>query len=114
MKNLRTFLFFGLLVTFAAALGLATRQAAPESTLPSVDNPGPLGLRAIYLYLEEGGATVEAHRDSLEALPPSARTVVIAAPAGRSVSSDEVDKVRSDLLRFCKGWKEWEEESKWQ
>jgi hypothetical protein len=91
MKNLRTFLFFGLLVTLAAALGLATRQAAPESTLPSVDNPGPLGLRALYLYLREGGATVEAHRDSLETLPSGTRTVVIAAPQGRSVSAAEVE-----------------------
>jgi hypothetical protein len=91
MSNLRTFLFFGLLVALAAALGLATQQSAPESTLPSVDNPGPLGLRALYLYLREGSATVEAHRDSLEALPPSTRTVVIAAPEGRSVSSAEVE-----------------------
>ena len=91
MKNLRTFLFFGILVTLAAALGLSTRQAAPESTLPSVDNPGPLGLRALYLYLQEGGATVEVHRDSLETLPASTRTVVIPAPQGRSISSSEVE-----------------------
>ncbi|KFE66660.1 DUF4350 domain-containing protein [Hyalangium minutum] len=99
MKNLRTFLFFGILVTLAAALGLSARQAATESTLPSVDNPGPLGLRALYLYLEEGGATVEAHRDSLEALPTTARTVVIPAPQGRSVSPVEVEA----LERFVRG-----------
>lgn len=99
MKNLRTFLFFGLLVTLAAALGLSARQAATESSLPSVDNPGPLGLRALYLYLEEGGATVEAHRDSLEALPSTTRTVVIPAPQGRSVSPDEVEA----LERFVRG-----------
>jgi hypothetical protein len=93
MKNLRTFLFFGLLITVAAAMGLATRQAAPESTLPSVDNPGPLGLRALYLYLRAGGASVEAHRDSLEALPSTARTVVLAAPQARSISSAEVESL---------------------
>jgi hypothetical protein len=65
MKNLRTFLFFGLLITLAAALGLATREAQPESPLPSVDNPGPLGLRALYLYLQEGGTTVDAQHESL-------------------------------------------------
>jgi hypothetical protein len=91
MKNLRTFLFFGVLITVAAAMGLVTREAPPESTLPSVDNPGPLGLRALYLYLREGGAKVEAHRESLEALPPDVRTVVIAAPQARTVSPAEVE-----------------------
>jgi len=91
MKNLRTFLFFGALITVAAAMGLATREAPPESTLPSVDNPGPLGLRALYLYLREGGAKVEAHRESLETLPPGVRTVVLAAPHARAVSPAEVE-----------------------
>lgn len=90
MKNLRTFLFFGVLIAVAAAMGLAAREAPPESTLPSIDNPGPLGLRALYLYLREGGAKVEAHRESLEALPPSVRTVIIAAPHARAVSPEEV------------------------
>ncbi|WP_224362242.1 DUF4350 domain-containing protein [Hyalangium versicolor] len=91
MKNLRTFLFFGLLITLAAAMGLVTRQAPPESTVPSVDNPGPLGLRALYLYMQEGGATVTAHQESLEALPPGTRTVVIPAPHARAVSPAEVE-----------------------
>ncbi|WP_224249162.1 DUF4350 domain-containing protein [Hyalangium gracile] len=91
MKNLRTFLFFGVLIAIAAALGLAAHEAPPESTIPSVDNPGPLGLRALYLYMEEGGASVGVHRESLEALPSGTRTVVIAAPHARAVSSEEVD-----------------------
>jgi hypothetical protein len=90
MKSLRTFLVFGVLITVAAAMGLAAQQAPPESTVPSVDNPGALGLRALFLYLREGGARVEAHRDSLEALPPDVRTVVIAAPQARAISSAEV------------------------
>jgi hypothetical protein len=94
MKNLRTFLLFGVLIAIAAALGLATQQAPPESTLPSVDNPGPLGLRALYLYLREGGATVQAHQESLEVLPPGTRTVVIAAPQARTVSSAEVEALQ--------------------
>lgn len=90
MKNLRVFLLFGVLIAVAAALGLAARQAPPQSTLPSVDNPGALGLRALYLYLQEGGASVDVHRDSLENLPPSVRTIVLAAPQARPVSSAEV------------------------
>jgi hypothetical protein len=99
VKNLRLFLVFGLLTTLAAALGLATRQAPPESTLPSVENPGPLGLRALYLYLSEGGAQVEVSQESLEALPPGTQTVVIAAPRGRAVSSEEV----AALQRMVRG-----------
>ena len=91
MKNLRTFLIFGVLIAVAAALGLATQQTPPESTVPSVENPGALGLRALYLYLREGGAKVEAHHASLEALPPGVRTVVIAAPQARPISSAEVE-----------------------
>ncbi|SEN31126.1 protein of unknown function [Stigmatella aurantiaca] len=99
MRNLRTALFFGLLITLAAALGLVVRQAPPESTVPSVDNPGPLGLRALYLYLKEGGAPVEAHRDSLESLPPDTRTLVLPAPQARAVSTGEV----AALERFVRG-----------
>ncbi|MBN1204495.1 MAG: DUF4350 domain-containing protein [Myxococcaceae bacterium] len=94
MKNLRPLLFFGVLIAVAAALGLAARQAPPQSTLPSVDNPGPLGLRALYLYLREGGADIAAHRDSLETLPSQLRTVVIAAPQARAVSSAEVEQLQ--------------------
>ncbi|EAU68078.1 conserved hypothetical protein [Stigmatella aurantiaca DW4/3-1] len=99
MKNVRTALLFGVLIALAAALGLAVQQAPPESTVPSVDNPGPLGLRALYLYLREGGAPVEAHRDSLEALPPGTRTLVIPAPEARPVSDEEV----AALEHFVRG-----------
>jgi hypothetical protein len=56
-----------------------------------VENPGPLGLRALYLYLREGGAQVDAHSASLEELPPAVRTLVIAAPQARAVSPAEVE-----------------------
>jgi hypothetical protein len=90
MKNLRTFAVFGVLIAVAAAVGLSAQQAPPESVVPSVENPGALGLRALYLYLREGGSNVQVHQDSLEALPLDVRTVVIAAPQARTVSSAEV------------------------
>lgn len=90
MRNLRTAAFFGLLIALALAAGLSTSQSATESQVPSVDNPGPQGLRALYLYLREGGASAEAHRASLSELPAGARTVVIAEPKGRPVSPEEV------------------------
>jgi hypothetical protein len=89
-SNLRTAAFFGLLIALAAAVGLSARQELPDSQVPSVDNPGPLGLRGLYLYLREGGASVEAWRASLEELPEGVRTLVLAAPQARAVSSEEV------------------------
>ncbi|XXF80888.1 DUF4350 domain-containing protein [Myxococcaceae bacterium GXIMD 01537] len=86
----RTVAFFAVLVTLAAAVGLSVRQAPPDSQVPSVENAGPLGLRALYLYLREGGAPVEAHHAALDALPEGARTVVIPAPRARTVSTEEV------------------------
>jgi hypothetical protein len=93
-SNLRTAAFFGLLIALALATGLSARQAGPDSQVPSVDNPGPLGTRALYLYLREGGASVDAHRASLEELPAGVRTVVIAAPQARPVSSEEVKALK--------------------
>jgi hypothetical protein len=90
VRNARTALVLGVLVVLALALGLASRQAPPDSPVPSVANAGPLGLRALSLYLREGGRTVESHAASLESLPPGTRTVVIAAPQARVVSKDEV------------------------
>nr|WP_225937120.1 DUF4350 domain-containing protein [Myxococcus sp. RHSTA-1-4] len=83
----------------ALAVGLATREEAPESVVPTVENTGPQGARALYLYLREGGRAVDAHTASLESLSPATRTVVLAAPRGQPVSEDEV----SSLERFVRG-----------
>ncbi len=99
MRNLRTAAAFGVLIALALAVGLATREEAPESVVPTVENTGPQGARALYLYLREGGRAVDAHTASMESLPASARTVVLAAPQGRPVSKDEV----SALERFVRG-----------
>ena len=97
MKELRTAAFYGVLVALALALGLATRQAAPPSQVPSVHNPGPLGLRALYLYLQESGAPVSALEASFAGpgLSPALRTVVVAAPVGQPVTRDEVSALRA-------------------
>ncbi|WP_257456997.1 DUF4350 domain-containing protein [Archangium lipolyticum] len=101
MKGLRTAAIYGVLVALALALGLAVNQTPPQSTVPSVDNPGPQGLRALYLYLQESGAPVSAPREAFgEAGPPSSvRTLVVAAPAGRSVSEEEADALRQWVSR---------------
>jgi hypothetical protein len=96
MKGLKTAAIYGVLVALALGLGLAVNQTQPQSTVPSVDNPGPLGLRALYLYLQESGAPVSALRESLGEAGPlaGARTVVVAAPTGRPVTESELDTLR--------------------
>ncbi|QSQ26976.1 DUF4350 domain-containing protein [Pyxidicoccus parkwayensis] len=98
MKNLRTAVIFGVLIALALAVGLSTRADAPESVVPSVENTGAQGARALYLYLREGGRTVDAQTTSLESLSSNARTLVIAAPQGRPVSKEEV----ASLERFVR------------
>lgn len=90
MKNLRTAAIFGVLIALALAVGLSTRAEAPESVVPTVENTGAQGARALYLYLREGGRAVDAQTTSLESLPSGTRTLVLAAPEGRPVSKEEV------------------------
>ncbi|MCP3143360.1 DUF4350 domain-containing protein [Pyxidicoccus xibeiensis] len=90
MKNHRLTAAFGVLIALALAVGLSTREEGPESLVPTIANTGAQGARALYLYLREGGRTVESHAESLESLPTTARTVVLAAPQGRAVTQEEV------------------------
>ena len=95
MKGLRTAAIYGVLVALALALGLAVRQAPVPSSVPSVDNPGPLGLRALYLYLEESGAQVSALDEALDAQTlGSVRTVVVAPPR----KANRVTKAEAEAL----------------
>ena len=96
MKGLRTAAIYGVLVTAALAVGLVTNQQRPQSTVPSVDNPGPQGLRALYLYLQESGAPVSAHTQAFDVpgLPQGSGTLVVAAPTGRPVTESEAQALR--------------------
>lgn len=96
MRGLGTAAIYGVLVAVALALGLAVNQAPPQSPVPSVENPGPQGLRALYLYLQESGAQVSALNEALDGsrLSGSVRTLVVAAPTGHSVTEPEVEALR--------------------
>jgi len=95
MKGLRTAALYGVLVAVAAALGLAVRQAPVPSSLPSVHNPGPLGLRALYLYLEESGVPVSALDAALdEKTLGGVRTLVVAPPR----KANRVTKAEAEAL----------------
>ncbi|MFE8599593.1 DUF4350 domain-containing protein [Archangium violaceum] len=97
MKVSRTAIIYGVLVALALGLGLAVNQSPAPSPVPSVDNPGAMGVRALYLYLEESGARVSAPREALDGpgLPDGLRTVVVAAPSGRPVTEEEAGALRS-------------------
>ncbi|MFL5354296.1 DUF4350 domain-containing protein [Archangium sp.] len=102
MKGLRTAAIYGVLVALALALGLAANQAPPQpTTVPSVDNPGPLGLRALYLYLQESGAPVSALHEAFDTpgIPEGVRTVVVAAPVGRPMTEAETEALRQWVRR---------------
>ncbi|NOK04630.1 MULTISPECIES: DUF4350 domain-containing protein [unclassified Myxococcus] len=96
MTNSRTVVFFGVLISLALAVGLSTRRDAPDSPVPTVENTAPQGARALYLYLREGGRAVGTLLTPLEAIPPDTRTLVLAAPEGRPVTTEEV----TELERF--------------
>ncbi|MET0401116.1 MAG: DUF4350 domain-containing protein [Cystobacter sp.] len=101
MKTSRLVAFYGVLVTLALILGLVTSQSSPPSSRPSVENPGPLGLKALYLYLQESGARVSELREAFDGARLSAelRTVVVAAPTGRSVAFEEARALREWVSR---------------
>ncbi|MCP3103410.1 DUF4350 domain-containing protein [Myxococcus sp. K15C18031901] len=95
MKNVRTLAAFALLIALALAVGLSARREPPESPVPTVENTGPQGARALYLFLREGGRPVATSLAPLDALPKDTRTLVIAAPEGRPITKDEVLALRS-------------------
>jgi hypothetical protein len=94
LKNTGTLVFYGLLILAAAVIGLRARQPGSTSRVPSVTNPGPLGLKALFLFLEEGGHDVRSFFAPLTELPSTAKTVVLAGPVAREVSSEEVSALR--------------------
>ncbi|NBD13561.1 DUF4350 domain-containing protein [Corallococcus silvisoli] len=99
MKNARVAVVLGLMIAVALAVGLASHEAVPDSPVPSITNPGPLGLKALFVYLRERGRDVSAQESSLESLPQGTRTLVIAAPQAQPVTKEEI----SALERFVQG-----------
>ncbi len=89
-----------LLLGVAALLGaLSATASTPSSPLPSANNPGPQGLKALRAYLEESGRTVEVLEAAEAPLRAPLRTLVLAEPTGRALSPSEVDGVLAFLER---------------
>jgi hypothetical protein len=69
-------------------VGRRSQQAAPPSTVPAIDNPGPQGLEAAYRYLAHR-QQVQLLDASFESLSPSTRVLLTALPQARPVEETE-------------------------
>src|SRR5216684_2104239 len=83
----------------AAAAMIAEGRSAPVSLDASVDNSGPAGIRALYLYLEEQGHDVRREDDGLEEIQEGTRTLVVPSPTARQLSTGELASVREFVRR---------------
>lgn len=89
-----------LLVVLAAALGAATRGGGGGSSpVPSIHNPGPRGLKALALYLAEGGQPIGETTAGYEALPDDAGALVLALPLAWEPGADERAALRAWVER---------------
>lgn len=79
-----------ILAAAALATALLSRGGRSESPIPSIDNAGPLGAKALFLALRRAGYDVRASSASLTALAADVRVLVIAAPEQREIAADEV------------------------
>ena len=92
-------IYAGLLVAALAVAIAASERAAPASLSASTHNPGPAGLRALYLYLETSGFDVAREENSLAQIPQSIKTLVISAPRLRRFEHAEIGAVRAFVER---------------
>ena len=95
MRGARIWIVYGALVAVGAALGLASHGAPAVSRVPSVDNPGPAGLKALYLLLQERGFDARRLDARFSAVPSDLRTLVLAEPVEREIDRDEVAILRA-------------------
>jgi len=91
---------YAVLLAVALALSIAASQKAhPTSMSASVHNPGPAGLRALYLYLDETGFDVRQSSVFPKPIPKQLKTLVIASPQLRRFSGEELAELRRLLER---------------
>ncbi|MBK7860216.1 MAG: DUF4350 domain-containing protein [Archangiaceae bacterium] len=92
----RSVWLYAALLALALVAGLSAPSTAPESPVPSADNPGAHGLKLLRAWLTQTGRDVRLLRDF--ELPPELKTLVIAAPSGHAVSADERAKAEAFVM----------------
>ncbi len=96
----RRALTIAVLVLLAFGLSLWAEHAKqPASTVPSIENPGPKGLKALATYLAERGHPVRAWSRRLTELPADVKVLVIAAPTARKIDPEEVEALGDFVTR---------------
>ncbi len=99
MSRLRV-IALALLVLLAAALGAATRGGGGgASPIPSIHNPGPRGLKALALYLSEGGFATSETSGPYEELSDATSTLVLALPLAWEPGTGERAALRAWVER---------------
>jgi len=102
VRNVRRWgwgIYAALLALAAAAAMIAEGRNAPVSLDASVDNSGPAGIRALYLYLKEQGHEVRREDDGLEEIQEGTRTLVLPSPIARHLSTGELASVQEFVRR---------------
>ncbi len=70
-------------------------QQAQGSPVPSVDNAGPQGARVLFTWLGEAGFAPRGWHAPLVDIPSDVRTVIVAEPRARAISSREVEALKA-------------------
>lgn len=92
MSRLRIALVYAAALCLVAGSAIALRsheESQVESPVPSVDNAGARGAKALFTYLTETGANPGVLRTDLAHLPADARVVLVLAPTKRLIGADE-------------------------
>lgn len=87
------------LFALAMALGLAAGGDTQVSTVPSLTNTGPRGLKVLSTFLTESGFDVRRGVEPLQTMPADVATVVITAPEKSTVDTDDIAALEAVLAR---------------
>lgn len=99
MSRIGAWPLFALLIALALALGLAVEGDTQISTVPSVTNAGPRGLKVLHTWLTESGVDVRLGEGPLTDVPGEIATIVVPAPQAATLTEDEVQALRRALER---------------
>ncbi len=99
MSRLGAWPIFALLLALALALGLAADGDTQTSTVPSVTNAGPRGLKVLHTWLSESGVDVRLGARPLTDVPDEIATIVVPAPQAATLTRDERLALRRALER---------------
>ncbi|MCA2980245.1 MAG: DUF4350 domain-containing protein [Myxococcaceae bacterium] len=95
MKRLWPWASYAVLLALALSLGFAAESDERVSSVPRVDNPGPLGLKVLHTYLSEAGFDVRVSADGLFRLTRDVKTVLIPAPTAATLDDADVEALKA-------------------